>query len=79
MIPRLKRFSDAVIHVKEETPSGEKIIRGIFPITRYENILCAPRVTPALNKRNSMDFQLYSQEEVEIEESELYAIIGEKW
>ena len=76
--PEFKGYSDIILHSKELV-DGVDEERIVFPVTRYDNVLNAPKVTDdPLNAENS-EFILMASEESEVESNVIYSLIGKRW
>lgn len=56
-----------------KTGTGEDVI--IFPITRYENVLGAPKLVTDINSFPGAPFFLYQTDTVDVDESVLKAML----
>lgn len=63
---------DHLIH--DKMSSGEEVI--LLPITRYDNILGAPRVVTSLDDFVPAPFFMYAQDEVELDSFTLVDMFG---
>jgi len=68
--PNYSQASDTLLHAKD--PDGTE--RIIFPITRYNDVMHAPKVTSDLNSSHDAPFLLLKENSVEIDEEELHEL-----
>ena len=64
------KASDILLRAKD----SDKTERIIFPITRYENILTAPKMTTQVSTSFGAPFLLLKQSSVLVDEDELYEL-----
>ena len=76
--PDFKGYSDIVMHSKELV-DGVNEERIVFPITRYDNVLNAPKVTDDPSKAENSEFILMTSEESEVDSNTIYDLIGKRW
>ena len=74
--------SDALLHEIVENNGEKTEERGIFPITRYANVLNRPKVLEpgALVKNaNNPDFLLVATSEEEVDDNMIYDFFNQNW
>lgn len=75
-------YSDLLLWEKEEDQNGKISRRGIFPFTRYPNILNRPRVITeesSVAVTPNADFHLLTTETEEVDDDTIYNLIGQVW
>lgn len=75
-------YGDILLWGKEEGEDGSIVKRGIFPISRYDNMLNRPRT---INEDTSLavtpnaDFHLVVTETEEVSDDEIFKLFGQIW
>ena len=72
MIKIPKSIADVLLHVK----TSDLTERVIMPVTRYDNVLCAPRVVTEEIERQGAPFNLLQVDTEELSEEEIRKICG---
>lgn len=64
--------SDVLLHPK----TADKVERVAFPITRYDNIICAPRVVTEKIERHGAPFHILKTGKITLTEEEIIQLCG---
>ena len=72
MIKIPKTIADVLLHVK----TSDLTERVIMPVTRYDNVLCAPRVVTEEIEREGAPFNLLQVDTEELSEEEIRKLCG---
>lgn len=75
-------YSDEMLWGKEEDSNGKIKKRGIFPITRYDNILNRPRTITedgSIANTPNADFHLVVTETEEVSDDVIFKLFGQTW
>ena len=75
-------YSDLLLWEKVEDKSGKISRRGIFPFSRYANILNRPQVITddsSVSDTPNADFHLLVTETEEVSDDVIYKLIGQIW
>ena len=73
------RAKDVLLHVKNKLSSSSVEEKTIYPITRWENILGAPRILDEDSIENAFpsEYALYMAGDISISDEEYEACFGE--
>lgn len=74
-----EKYSDVLLHAKEQVSETEFDKRVIFPFTRYQNVINAPRVSKNFATSNNPSFMLYVTDEGEIDDAVVFNLFGCEW
>lgn len=72
-------YSDTLLHVKEKNEEGEDMKRIVFPITRYKDGLNHPRCIDSVVDSPNAVFHFLKTEEIEVNDDDLFEMIGQIW
>lgn len=77
-MPAFNNVKDVLLHVKNKIKGVGVVKKTIYPITRWENILGAPRmITPeTLEDSYPSEYALYAYGELTISDEEFEACFG---
>lgn len=64
--------SDHILHGKD----SDRTERIILPITRYDNVLCAPRVITNSFEHSGAPFYLMRTDKVDVSDTEIRRLLG---
>lgn len=73
------RAKDVVLHVKNKVLGVGTVEKTIYPVTRWENVLGAPRLLDKDSLENSFpsEYALYTHGDITISDEEYEACFGE--
>ncbi len=75
-------FMDNLLWGKQKNASGNDVKYGVFPITRYRNVLNRPRVIPEegnIAVTPNGDFHLVVTDIEDIDDDAVYALYRQNW
>lgn len=73
------KLCDSILHIKSQTESGEGNVEKVtFPITRWENVIGAPRVVNAdkLDATAGAAYVLYCANEISLSDADYASCYG---
>lgn len=76
----LEKARDVILHVKNKTPDHGVVEKTIYPVTRWENILGAPRLLDenTIDDAFPSEYALYIHGDITISDEEYEACFGNR-
>ena len=73
------KFKDVLMHTKSESEGTESVEKITFPITRWENVLGAPRMLTkeTLDKSFPSEYAFFETEQIAISDEEYEACFAD--
>lgn len=71
-------YQDLLLHAKVKKENKESQV-AIFPITRYDNILNAPKVVSKVDDSHNPSFMLLETETENVDDNIIFDMLNDEW
>lgn len=74
-----EKYSDVLLHAKRVLEDETEERRVIYPMTRYQDVINAPRVSENILTSNNPPFLLYITSTEEMDNEDIFKLFGTEW